>query len=231
MNSAVLHPVNIVVNSVVQVSSNSTVQGSDEPTGVNNAVLTVHIKHDSNPVLCCVNRFEKGCWNSTYHQYCFIMLKIFFFPFTVYVIISCIIPRHKNTQYILQKIYYWRQMIYHNYKQPSGRYKQARSLNKLFWTTGLHWHDETTYLWRFSFLIRDQFLAGQLSPSCTRPNSQLKSLVSQGPERETDKHACQFRIKIKDTKTAFMTLPAVLVFETKQLASSMSYSERKDNNW
>ena len=40
---------------------------ADEPIGVNNAVLTVHIKHDSNPVLCCVNRFEKGCWNSTYH--------------------------------------------------------------------------------------------------------------------------------------------------------------------
>ena len=31
---------------------------ADEPTG-NNAVLTVHIKHDSNHVLCCVN--------STYH--------------------------------------------------------------------------------------------------------------------------------------------------------------------
>ena len=45
---------------------------ADEPTGVNNAVLTVHIKHDSNPVLCCVNRFEKGCWNSTY-----IMLDMF----------------------------------------------------------------------------------------------------------------------------------------------------------
>ena len=33
---------------------------ADEPTGVNNAVLSVHIKHDNNPVLCCVNRFEKG---------------------------------------------------------------------------------------------------------------------------------------------------------------------------
>ena len=32
---------------------------ADEPTAVNNAVLTVHIKHDSNPVLCSVNRFEK----------------------------------------------------------------------------------------------------------------------------------------------------------------------------
>ena len=35
------------------------------------------------------------------------------FSFMVYVIISCIISRHKNTQYILQKIYYWRQMIIH----------------------------------------------------------------------------------------------------------------------
>ena len=42
---------------------------ADKPTGMNNAVLTVHIKHDSNPVLCCVNRFEKGCWNSTYHAW------------------------------------------------------------------------------------------------------------------------------------------------------------------
>ena len=32
---------------------------ADEPTGANNAVLTVHIKHDSNHVSCCVN--------STYH--------------------------------------------------------------------------------------------------------------------------------------------------------------------
>ena len=82
---------------------------ADEPTGVNNAVLTVHIKHDSNHVLCCVN--------STYHawyQYCFISCWIYnFLSFTVYVIISCSIPRHKNTQYILQKIYYWRQMIIH----------------------------------------------------------------------------------------------------------------------
>ena len=45
------------------------------------------------------------------------------FSFTVYVIISCIIARNKNTQYILQKIYYWRQ-LYINYKKPSGRYKQ-----------------------------------------------------------------------------------------------------------
>ena len=50
---------------------------ADEPTGVNNAVLTVHIKHDSNHVLCCVN--------STYHawyQYCFIscwIYNLFFF--------------------------------------------------------------------------------------------------------------------------------------------------------
>ena len=49
---------------------------ADEPTG-NNAVLTVHIKHDSNHVLCCVN--------STYHawyQYCFIsrwIYNLFFF--------------------------------------------------------------------------------------------------------------------------------------------------------
>ena len=82
---------------------------ADEPTGVNNAVLTVHIKHDSNHVLCCVN--------STYHawyQYCFISCWIYnFLSFTVYVIISCIIARHKNTQYILPTIYYWRQMIIH----------------------------------------------------------------------------------------------------------------------
>ena len=33
-------------------------------------------------------------------------VEYIFFSFTVYVIISCIIQRHKNTQYILQKIYY-----------------------------------------------------------------------------------------------------------------------------
>ena len=63
VNSVVLHSVNIVVNRSVRTA----LSRADEPKGVDNAVLTVHIKHDNSPVLCCVNRFEKGCWNSTYH--------------------------------------------------------------------------------------------------------------------------------------------------------------------
>ena len=42
----------------------------------------------------------------------------------VYVIIFCIIARHKNTQYILQKFIIEDKWLYINYKQPSGRYKQ-----------------------------------------------------------------------------------------------------------
>ena len=90
---------------------------ADEPTGVNNAVLTVHIKHDINPVLCC-QQIRKRLLEQ--HISCLISVLftydveyIICFSFTVYVIISCIIARNKNTQYILQKIYYWRQMIIH----------------------------------------------------------------------------------------------------------------------
>ena len=82
---------------------------ADEPTGVNNAVLTVHIKHDSNRVLYCVN----STYHAWYQYFSYHVEYIIYFSFTVYVIISCIIARQKNTQYILQKIYYWRQMIIH----------------------------------------------------------------------------------------------------------------------
>ena len=106
---------------------------ADEPTG-NNAVLTVHIKHDSNHVLCCVNSTyhalqgqlkSKVTWRDSIGEnaYSYHVEYIICFSFTVYVIISYIIARNKNTQYILQKIYYWRQ-LYINYQKPSGRYKQ-----------------------------------------------------------------------------------------------------------
>ena len=88
--------VNIVVNSVRFRSIRIALFRADEPTGVNNAVLTVHINHDSNPVLCCDNRFEKCCWDSTHHawyQYCFIscwIYNLFFFhavyeKYTIYL--------------------------------------------------------------------------------------------------------------------------------------------------
>ena len=66
--------------------------------------------------------------------------------------------------------------LYINYKQPSGRYRHARSLNKFFWTTGLYSHNEMTCLWRFSFLIRLVFSGSIFSMKLykTKINSQLK---------------------------------------------------------
>ena len=56
-------------------------------TGVNKVVGTARIMLDMSIV--------------SYH-----VEYIICFSFKVYVIISCSIPRHKNTQYILQNIYY-----------------------------------------------------------------------------------------------------------------------------
>ena len=108
---------------------------ADEPTGVNNAVLTVHIKHDSNPVLCCVNRFEKGCWNSTYHawyQYCFIswwIYNLFFFHgLRDYFLYYRGTKIHSITskKFIIENKWSYIKI------QPTERLLQARSLNTIF---------------------------------------------------------------------------------------------------